>query len=88
MQFVTRHGEDTESARSLFVQGDTQGAARLVHEVAGVTSFLGILELARLAVQTEKALLSGELAQVPGLFDELAEAMGQLRESCQGITPG
>jgi CheY-like chemotaxis protein len=85
LQFLTRHGNDSETARALSLQGDTHGAARLVHELGGVTSFLGIRELARLAAQTEKALLAGELTHLPRLFDSMAKAMGQLHAGCPGF---
>ena len=82
-QFVSRHGQDAEEARRLFDLGDAKAAARLVHEIAGVTSFLGATTVARLAVATEKALLNEQREQAAGLFEELSNAMTMLRESSQ-----
>ncbi|MGE5469598.1 MAG: response regulator [Bacteroidota bacterium] len=80
-QFAAQHDQDVATARALFEAGDGKQAARLVHQLAGVASFLRAEQVAGLAVATERALLAGEALTVTPLFDELQAAMDILTDS-------
>lgn len=67
----------------MFDAGDTPSAARLVHEMRGVTSFLRANEVARLMAETERALTAGDRKAAHRGFDELEVAMGVLLTSIQ-----
>lgn len=80
-QLVDAHGGDVEEACRLFASGDRPAAARLVHQLGGVSSFLRQSELARAAVAVEKALAEDDAANLPALFAELRRAMQRLAQS-------
>lgn len=84
-QLDAHHGGDIETARRLVDEGDLQGAARLIHELSGASSFLRATAIARLAVATERAILSGDPAPLPSLFDGLQAVMRSLRESIRQL---
>ncbi|HET6719148.1 MAG TPA: response regulator, partial [Rhodocyclaceae bacterium] len=82
-QFATRHGGDIAEARRRFDAGDSAGAARLVHEIRGVTAFLRATEVPRLATETERALSAGDGEAIHRGFAELQAAMAVLIGSIQ-----
>jgi len=80
-QLLDAHGGDVDEACRLFAEGDRQGAARLVHQLAGVSSFLRQTELAGAALAVEKALAGDAAADFPGLFEALRQAIQRLADS-------
>ena len=84
-QFIARHGSDASEAQRLFHAQDTEGAKGLVHGLHGMASILKARQLASLATVTEGALMDGDTALVPGLFEQLQDAMGALVESVDNL---
>lgn len=82
-QFASRHGRDDEKAHRLFREGDRKGAARILHELCGVASFLRASEVARLARLAEQALLANDSEAALALFAELRIESGRLMESIE-----
>jgi CheY-like chemotaxis protein len=85
-KFIVQHGGDVEQARRLFHAADRKGACDLIHGLSGVASILQATELARLAAQTETALLDGQAAMMPALFDDMQAAMLTLAASIERLT--
>jgi CheY-like chemotaxis protein len=84
-QFVGQHSGDVVEAQRLFCAGEAKAAARLIHQLRGVTSFLRATEVSRLAALTETELLFGKPERVNELFVELLIAMGRLDQSIAQI---
>ena len=80
-QFSEGHGGDVATARRLFITGDSGGAARLVHDLLGMSRFLRATDVASLAAATERKLLDGETETLLPLFEELQVAMFRLGQS-------
>jgi two-component system sensor histidine kinase/response regulator len=84
-KFVVCHGGDVDEARRLFSAADAKGAISLLHGLSGMASILRATELARLTVAAEGALLDGYTQGLPGLFDELQDAVRTLEVSIDQI---
>jgi signal transduction histidine kinase/DNA-binding response OmpR family regulator/HPt (histidine-containing phosphotransfer) domain-containing protein len=82
-QFAAEHGRDADAARRLFSAGDSPGAARLLHDLAGMCGFLRATEVARLATATERLLSSHNAETAPDSFDKLEAAMRVLARSIE-----
>lgn len=82
-QFLLQHGSDSETARQLYRIGDKPGAARLIHDLRGVASFLQATQLANLAGATETALRTGASETLPFCFDALQVALVALETALQ-----
>ncbi len=80
-KLITQHGGDAEEARRLWLGGDGQGAATLLHNLSGVAGFLQAPEVARLASDTEQALQDGKTEALAHLLAELQAALQTLRTS-------
>jgi CheY-like chemotaxis protein len=82
-QFASRHGRDDEKAHRLFREGDRKGAARILHELCGVASFLRASAVARLAGLAEQALLTNDSESALALFARLRTESSTLMESIE-----
>jgi HPt (histidine-containing phosphotransfer) domain-containing protein len=79
--FVAQHGGDVDTALSLFSAGDTTRATRLLHTLSGLCGFIRATEVASLASEIERLLLSGDIETARNLFAELEAAMHTLVQS-------
>jgi len=81
-KFIALHKDDVEEAQTLFSSGDSQGAARLIHDIRGVAAFLSAKDVAQMAMATEKAILTGNptippFGELQVTMDVLAASIGQ-----------
>jgi PAS domain S-box-containing protein len=83
-KFVAKQGNAVVAARRHFNSGDSDSAARLLHDLSGVAGFLQVSVLARLASAAEAAILDRQTGNLTLLLDQLQTAMDTLAAS---LTP-
>ncbi len=74
-KFLQRHGGHASEALRLFNAQDTDGAARLVHDLSGIASLLHAHNVAQLSVTLEAALRDGQAPPLPSLWTALEAAL-------------